>query len=139
MNADRSYVWCVSPLVAAFFLGGLLAGLDAAHAATEMDSGDHAGNWTMAARDYANTRFSPLDQITRPTSKSLTLAWTFSTGVIRGHEAAPLVADNTMYIVTPYPNIVYALDLTPARRAGEVEVRAEARVRRRRASPAATS
>src|SRR5437868_12695246 len=40
------------------------------------------------------------------------VAWTFSTGINRGHEAAPLVVNNTMYIVTPYPNILYALDLT---------------------------
>jgi glucose dehydrogenase len=38
--------------------------------------------------------------------------WTFSLGVMRGQEAAPLVVDNTMFIVTPYPNILYALDLT---------------------------
>jgi hypothetical protein len=31
--------------------------------------------------------------------------------VTRGHEAAPLVIGSTMVIVTPYPNIVYALDL----------------------------
>ena len=52
-----------------------------------------------------------------PTSRRLTAAFTFSTGVVRGHEAAPIVADDTMYIVTPYPNIVYALDLSQARRA----------------------
>src|SRR6185369_13929961 len=43
---------------------------------------------------------------------ALKLAWSFSTGVVRGHEAAPIIANNTMYIVTPYPNIVYAIDLT---------------------------
>ena len=32
--------------------------------------------------------------------------------MIRGHEAAPLVVNNTMYIVTPWPNVLYALDLT---------------------------
>jgi outer membrane protein assembly factor BamB len=32
--------------------------------------------------------------------------------VLHGHEAAPIVANNTMYIVTPYPNLVYALDLS---------------------------
>ena len=71
-----------------------------------------AGNWTMPARDYANTRFSPLDQINAGNVGTLKLAWTFSTGVLRGHEAAPIIADETLYIVTPYPNLVYALDLT---------------------------
>jgi glucose dehydrogenase len=32
--------------------------------------------------------------------------------VLRGQEAAPLVVGSTMYVVTPYPNILYALDLT---------------------------
>ena len=40
------------------------------------------------------------------------LFFTFSTGLNKGHEAAPLIVDNTMFIVTPYPNILYALDLT---------------------------
>jgi PQQ-dependent dehydrogenase (methanol/ethanol family) len=66
----------------------------------------------MAAHDYAGTRFSPLDQIDTGNVGKLTLAFTFSTGVLRGHEAAPIVADNTMFIVTPFPNVVYALDLT---------------------------
>ena len=39
------------------------------------------------------------------------MAWTFSTGVLRGHEGAPLVVGDMMYVHTPFPNIVYALDL----------------------------
>lgn len=61
--------------------------------------------------DYANTRFSKLDQITKDNVKNLQVAWTFSTGVLRGHEGAPLVVGNIMYVHTPFPNIVYALDL----------------------------
>src|ERR1044071_7880802 len=62
------------------------------------------GQWVMAAKDYANTRFSGLDQINTGNVKDLKLAFTFSTGLLNGHEAAPLVVNNTMYIVTPYPN-----------------------------------
>ena len=72
---------------------------------------DDVGNWTMPARDFANTRFSPLEDITAANVGTLKLAWTFSTGVLRGHEAAPIVAEDTLYLVTPYPNVVYALDL----------------------------
>jgi glucose dehydrogenase len=68
--------------------------------------------WAMPARNYASTRYSGLDQITTENVKNLQLAWTFSTGVLRGHEAAPLVVNDTMYVVTPWPNILYALDLT---------------------------
>ena len=70
------------------------------------------GQWTMPAKNYASTRFSTLEQITSQNVSSLRLAWTFSTGLTRGHEAAPLVVNNTMYVVTPWPNILYALDLT---------------------------
>ena len=70
------------------------------------------GQWRMAPKDYANLRYSELDQITPENSKNLHVAFTFSTGVTQGHEAAPLVVDNTMYIITPYPNYLYALDLT---------------------------
>jgi PQQ-dependent dehydrogenase (methanol/ethanol family) len=70
------------------------------------------GQWIMPAHDYASTRYSRLGQINAGNAAGLRLAWTFSTGVNRGHEAAPLVVNNTMYVVTPYPNILYALDLT---------------------------
>ncbi len=70
------------------------------------------GQWTMAAKNYASTRYSTLDQINTTNVKNLKVALTFSTGVSRGHEAAPLVVNNTMYIVTPWPNYLYALDLT---------------------------
>jgi PQQ-dependent dehydrogenase (methanol/ethanol family) len=70
------------------------------------------GQWRMAPKDYANLRYSNLDQITPENIKTLRVAFTFSTGVTQGHEAAPLVVNNTMYIVTPYPNYLYALDLT---------------------------
>jgi hypothetical protein len=70
------------------------------------------GDWVMPARDHSGTRFSPLDRITSQNVGQLGVKATFSTGYVRGHEAAPLVAQGTMYIVTPFPNILYALDLT---------------------------
>ena len=70
------------------------------------------GQWIMPAKNYASTRFSSLTEINVNNVQSLKLAWTFSTGFTRGHEAAPLVVNNTMYIVTPWPNVLYALDLT---------------------------
>jgi PQQ-dependent dehydrogenase (methanol/ethanol family) len=70
------------------------------------------GQWLMAAKDYANTRYSALNQINTGNVQNLKVVWTFSTGVTRGHEGAPLVVGDTMYLVTPYPNILYAFDLT---------------------------
>jgi lanthanide-dependent methanol dehydrogenase len=68
-------------------------------------------NWASQTGDYANTRYSELDQINRENVGDLQVAWTFSTGVLRGHEGSPLVIGDTMYVHTPFPNIVYALDL----------------------------
>src|SRR4051812_4800602 len=71
-------------------------------------------NWPMAARDYANTRFSALDQINTSNVHDLHLAWSFSVGPSRGQEAAPLVVEGVIYVVAPYdgphPNQVFALD-----------------------------
>ena len=67
--------------------------------------------WVSPTGDYANTRYSSLKQITTENVSKLAPAWTFSTGVLRGHEGAPLVIGDVMYIHTPFPNIVYALDL----------------------------
>jgi PQQ-dependent dehydrogenase (methanol/ethanol family) len=67
--------------------------------------------WALQTGDYTNQRYSKLDQINRDNVKNLKVAWTFSTGVLRGHEGSPLVIGNVMYVHTPFPNIVYALDL----------------------------
>jgi len=70
-----------------------------------------AKNWAMPTGDYANTRHSKLNQINKDNVKNLQVKWTFSTGVLRGHEGGPLVIGDVMYVHTPFPNIVYALDL----------------------------
>src|SRR5579885_3547853 len=67
--------------------------------------------WVMPAGDYANTRYSKLNQINASNVGKLQVAWTFSTGVLRGHEGGPLIVGNTMYVHTPFPNVVFALDL----------------------------
>jgi lanthanide-dependent methanol dehydrogenase len=69
-------------------------------------------DWVMPTGDYANTRYSKLNQITAANVGKLQVAWTFSTGVLRGHEGGPLVIGNMMYVHTPFPNKVYALDLS---------------------------
>jgi PQQ-dependent dehydrogenase (methanol/ethanol family) len=73
---------------------------------------DDSGNWIMPGKDYASTRFSSLSEITSDNVRQLGVKLTFSTGATRGHEAAPLVIDGTMYLVSPFPNVVFALDLT---------------------------
>jgi lanthanide-dependent methanol dehydrogenase len=69
------------------------------------------GQWTMPAGDYGNTRYSPLNQINNTNVQNLRIAATTSTGIPHGHEGAPLVVGSTLYIVTPFPNNLIALDL----------------------------
>ena len=70
------------------------------------------GNWTMAARDYASTRYSGMDQITAANVGNLGVAFTFSTGTLKGQESAVLAVDGTLYFVTSFPNYLIAIDLS---------------------------
>jgi PQQ-dependent dehydrogenase (methanol/ethanol family) len=69
------------------------------------------GTWVMATKDYRNSRFSRLKDIDVGNVDRLQLAFTFDLGTTRGQEAAPIVVNGTMYLVAPYPNEVFALDL----------------------------
>ena len=72
---------------------------------------DDPSNWAVWGGDYAGTRYSSLNQINRRNVGGLQVAWTFSTGVLRGHEGGPLVVGDTLYIHTPFPNKVYSINL----------------------------
>jgi PQQ-dependent dehydrogenase (methanol/ethanol family) len=72
----------------------------------------NADDWVMPTGNYANHRYSELDQLTHKNVGTLKVSWTFSTGVLRGHEGGPLIIGDTMYVHTPFPNKVYALDLS---------------------------
>jgi hypothetical protein len=71
-----------------------------------------APEWSMQRKNYWAAGYSELDQINTQNVSRLKVVWTFSTGALRGHEGSPLVVGTTMYVHTPYPNHVYALDLT---------------------------
>lgn len=76
-----------------------------------LDNQKDPKQWVMPTGNYAAHRFSRLTQVNRGNVHRLKMAWNFSTGVLRGHEGGPLVVDNMMYIHTPIPNKVFALDL----------------------------
>ncbi|MFK2905883.1 methanol/ethanol family PQQ-dependent dehydrogenase [Dyella ginsengisoli] len=71
---------------------------------------DH-NQWVMPSGDYTAQRYSSLDQITADNVKNLHVAWTMSSGSLRGHEGQPLVIGNMMYFESSYPNHVYAVSL----------------------------
>jgi PQQ-dependent dehydrogenase (methanol/ethanol family) len=68
--------------------------------------------WPTAAKNYASTRYSELDEINTQNVGKLQMAWQFSLGTNKGQEGAPLIVDNTLYVMGPYPNDVFALDAT---------------------------
>jgi len=91
---------------------GLILGTGAASANDQLiQLSKDPNQWVMPAGDYANTRYSTLTQINKDNVKNLRPVWTFSTGVLRGHEGGPLVVGDTMYLSSPFPNNVFALDL----------------------------
>src|SRR5215468_4920556 len=96
--------WIAAPAFA------LLAGAASANDALIALSKD-PNQWVMPPNNYANWRYSELSQINKSNAKDLRPIWTFSTGVLRGHEGGPLVIGDIMYIHTPFPNNVFALDL----------------------------
>jgi PQQ-dependent dehydrogenase (methanol/ethanol family) len=75
-------------------------------------AGNDDGSWQMPARDYANTRFSRLSEITGANVGTLKVAFTFSMGITRGQEGVPLAVGNTLFVLSPFPHTLYALDLT---------------------------
>ncbi len=68
-------------------------------------------NWVMPGKNYDSNNYSELKQINKSNVKQLRPAWTFSTGLLNGHEGAPLVVDGKMYIHTSFPNNTFALGL----------------------------
>ncbi|MBK4218200.1 methanol/ethanol family PQQ-dependent dehydrogenase [Paracoccus caeni] len=89
----------------------LTAAMPAAANESSLAGQADAKQWTMQLSNYSGTSFSELNQINKDNVGDLQVAWSFSTGVLRGHEGSPLVVGNVMYVHTPFPNDVYALDL----------------------------
>ena len=96
---------------------GLVAGLSVAlpmiaSAAADRDAAlANANNWATPRGNELGQGYSALAQINKGNVKNLKAAWTFATGVNRGHEGSPIVVGNMMYVHTAFPNNVYALDL----------------------------
>jgi lanthanide-dependent methanol dehydrogenase len=93
-------------------VAGLAVGAASVNAQDLQTMSKNANQWVMTGRTYDLQRFSPLNQISTSNVKNLHVAWTMSTGTLRGHEGNPLVVGSTMYVHSSFPNKVYALDLS---------------------------
>ena len=58
------------------------------------------GQWVMPSKNYASTHYSELAEVNAGNVDRLQVAFTFSTGVKRGHEAPPLIVGATMYVLS---------------------------------------
>ncbi|WP_445489932.1 PQQ-dependent dehydrogenase, methanol/ethanol family [Rhodopseudomonas sp. RCAM05734] len=66
-------------------------------------------DWPTIGLDYAETRFSKLNQINVDNVKKLGLVWSYSLGSSRGVEATPVVVDGIMYQTASW-SVVHAID-----------------------------
>jgi len=102
----------VAGKTAALLAGGILSVAQPALANKELEQlSKQNTNWVMQTKDYGSTHFSEMIDINANNVKNLKVAWSFSTGVLNGHEGGPLVVDGIMYVHTPYPNNVFAISL----------------------------
>jgi PQQ-dependent dehydrogenase (methanol/ethanol family) len=106
-SPSRPLGWALSAAAAALIA---LPGVVQANADVEKNIAN-SKNWAMQAGDMYNQRYSKLKQINTGNVGKMQVAWTFSTGVLRGHEGSPLVIDGKMYLHSPFPNKVFAVDL----------------------------
>ena len=107
----RSTNWFRS-LFAVALLGGVASAALAADYAPVTDErlkNPEAQNWLSWRGNYASWGYSPLDQITADNVKGLVPVWSYSTGLIEGHQAPPLVNNGMMFVSTPQNNVI-ALD-----------------------------
>ena len=101
---------------------GLLAGASCVALTVTMASSSFANdklnelskseeNWVMPGKNYSSQNYSTNKQINTENVKQLRAAWSFSTGLLHGHEGTPLVVNGVMYVHTSFPNNTFALDL----------------------------
>lgn len=90
-----------------------------------LDADQERGSWLIHGRDYANLRFSPLDQINRKTVKRLVPKWIYQTGSAATFQTTPLIADGVMYVSAPFSNVM-ALDARTGRELWRYEHKSKA-------------
>lgn len=53
-------------------------------------------NWVMQCKDYPGTHYSKMTDVNADNVARLRPTWSFSTGVLHGHEGSPLVVNGIM-------------------------------------------
>ncbi len=63
-------------------------------------------DWLTVRRTYDGWGYSPLEQISTKNVDKLQPIWEFSTGVVSGHEAPPMVNNGVMFVATPSNQVI---------------------------------
>ena len=109
MNCGRGTMLSSASMVAIAAMLGVVAPASANEKLAQLS--ENNDNWVMPGRTYEAQNYSPLNQINAANVKQLRVSWTFSDGLLNGHEGAPLVVNGVMYVQTPFPNRTFALSL----------------------------
>jgi PQQ-dependent dehydrogenase (methanol/ethanol family) len=89
----------------------VLVGCGSSKTSASSGSAAEASDWTIPLGSYSAIRHSSLKQINKTNASKMHMAWSMSTGTLRGQEGQPLVVGNMLYFESSYPNYVYAVDL----------------------------
>ena len=63
------------------------------------------GDWLSYGKNYAEDRYSTLEQINKNNIKNLGLAWSLILGTDKGIETTPLIVDGIMYLTGPWSKV----------------------------------
>ena len=85
-----------------------------------LTSGGDGDDWAMTGFNYAEQRFSPLDQINAGNVAKLGLAWFADLPYARGQEATPVIVDGQLFVTGPWSK-VFAYDATTGRKLWEFD------------------
>ncbi len=90
------------------FLSALLASCSDSESDPDSKNANSSvsNDWPLYGRDYTNQRYSPLQQINRENVQQLELAWKYKTGKKATFQTSPIVIKGTMYITTPFNDVI---------------------------------
>lgn len=105
----RYFKTLVAGAVAAFAVSFIATGASANDKLVELAKKNE--NWVSQCKNYHCNHYSKMTQVNAKNVNKLRPSWTFSTGLLHGHEGSPLVIDGMMYLHSPFPNTTFAFNL----------------------------
>jgi len=119
----KCFAWAATALMAGSVLAqadtisqdAIRAAVGPIDTAAIIENDNHDRSWLNYGLNYAETRYSQLDQITAENVGDLGLAWSYNLESRRGVQATPIVVDGVMYVTASW-SVVHALDAVTGER-----------------------